>query len=501
MFIVSIVIKVWARILSEYGRASLKPDKPKLCPAYVFSVITLVQRNPKHSMSFTTRNPYTNETLETFAEHTDNEVQNILNQADSAFQQWRKIPFQKRAEVLNNAAELLKGNVDKYARTISQEMGKPIAEARKEVEKCAWVCTYYADDAEGFLQPKIIKTDAYESFVSYEPIGCVLAVMPWNYPFWQVFRFIAPTIMAGNVGVLKHAQNVLGSAVHMTDIFREAGLPEGVFQNIFAGHEKIEEIIGNDIIKAVTLTGSEKAGASVAATAGKHIKKSLLELGGSNAFVVLEDADLEKAVEVGVNARFMNTGQSCIAAKRFFIHESLYDEFVKKFVKKVKDLKTGNPADEQTEVGVLARKDLADTLNEQVQESVKMGAKILTGGRQDGAFYEPTVLVNVTPEMPVFREETFGPVAPIIRVKSTAGAFELARNTSFGLGFSVFTQDLESIKKYITEIPDGAFFVNDLVKSDPRLPFGGTKKSGYGRELSKDGIMEFMNVKAVYINK
>lgn len=452
-------------------------------------------------MSFTTRNPYTNDTLETFAEHTDNEVQNILNQAESAFQDWRKTPFRKRAQVLKKAAEILEENADKYARTISQEMGKPIGEARKEVEKCAWVCTYYANNAEEFLEAKIIKTDAYQSFVSYEPIGCVLAVMPWNYPFWQVFRFAAPTIMAGNVGVLKHAQNVLGSAVHITDIFKEAGLPEGVFQHVFAGHEKIEKIIGNDIIKAITLTGSEKAGASVAATAGKHIKKSLLELGGSNAFVVLEDANLEKAIEVGVNARFMNTGQSCIAAKRFFVHENLYDEFVEKFVEKVKKLKTGNPADEQTEIGVLARKDLADTLNEQVQDSVKMGAKILTGGSQDEAFYAPTVLINVTAEMPVFKEETFGPVAPIIKVKDTEEAFELAKKTSFGLGFSVFTQDLESIKKYIAEIPDGAFFVNDLVKSDPRLPFGGTKKSGYGRELSKDGIMEFMNAKTVYINK
>ncbi len=452
-------------------------------------------------MAFQSVNPYTGETLRTIPEHTDEQIKNILQNAEVAFQRWRKTPFSQRTQVFNKVADLLIQNIDTYAQTISEEMGKPIGEARSEVQKCAKVCTYYATNAEDFLKSKTILTDAYESFVCFEPLGCILAIMPWNYPFWQVFRFAAPTLMAGNVGVLKHAPNVFGSAMQIADIFEEAGLPKGVFQNLFVGHEKIEAIIESGVIKAVTLTGSEKAGAAVAATAGKNIKKSVLELGGSNAFVVLEDANLEKALEVGINARFKNTGQSCIAAKRFFIHEKLYDQYVAEFVQRVQALQVGDPAVEGTRVGVLARKDLADTLHKQVQDSVKMGAKILTGGNQNGTFYEPTVLVDVTPEMPVFKEETFGPVAPFIKIKDTKEAFELAQNTRLGLGISVFTQDLEHIKQYISDIPDGAFFVNSLVKSDVRLPFGGTKKSGYGRELAQDGILEFVNVKTVYIVK
>lgn len=452
-------------------------------------------------MAFQSVNPYTGETLRTIPEHTDEQVKSTLQNAEMAFQHWRKTPFWQRAQVFNKVADLLIQNMDTYAKTISEEMGKPIGEARSEVQKCATVCTYYATNAENFLKSKTVLTDAHESFVCFEPLGCILAIMPWNYPFWQVFRFAAPTLMAGNVGVLKHAPNVFGSAIQIADIFEKAGLPQGVFQNLFVEHEKVEAIIENEVIKAVTLTGSEKAGAAVAATAGKNIKKSVLELGGSNAFVVLEDANLEKALEVGINARFKNTGQSCIAAKRFFIHEKVYEQYVAAFVQRVQALLVGNPATEGTQVGVLARKDLADTLHKQVQDSVKMGAKVLTGGNQNGTFYEPTVLVNVTPEMPVFNEETFGPVAPIVRIKDVAEAFELARNTRFGLGISVFTQDLEHIKHYISEIPDGAFFVNSLVKSDVRLPFGGTKKSGYGRELAQDGILEFVNVKTVYITK
>jgi succinate-semialdehyde dehydrogenase/glutarate-semialdehyde dehydrogenase len=452
-------------------------------------------------MEFKIINPYNNEVVEIFEEQTEQEVSTILNKADATFKTWRKTSFAQRAEVLNKAAEILEKNVDAYAKTITLEMGKPITEAKAEIKKCAWVCRYYAENAERFLVDEVEDTDAHESFVSNEPLGCVLAIMPWNYPFWQVFRFVAPALMAGNVGVLKHAANVFRSAIHVEEILKEAGLPEGGFQNLLVHHDKIKAVIENPIVKAVTLTGSERAGSSVASLAGQNIKKTLLELGGSNAFIVCEDADIDKAVEIGVKARMMNTGQSCIAAKRFIILEKVYDEFLTKYIQTVKELKAGDTLDESTQVGPLARKDLADQLNKQVQDSVKLGAKIELGGNQNNAFYEPTVITNVTPEMPVFSEETFGPVAPIIKVKTEDEALALAENTKFGLGISFFTQDLEKAKKYISHVSDGAFFVNALVKSDPRLPFGGTKYSGYGRELGKDGIMEFINRKTIYISK
>ena len=402
---------------------------------------------------------------------------------------------------MTNASELLLKNIETYARTITLEMGKPISESRGEIKKCAWVCDYYAENAEKFLANEVIKTDASESYVSNEPIGCVLAIMPWNFPFWQVFRFAAPSLMAGNVGLLKHAPNVFRSALNIEDIFKEAGCPDGVFQNLIIHHKKVEAIIENKVVKAVTLTGSERAGTSVAAIAGKNIKKTVLELGGSNAFIVLEDADIDKAVEIGVKARMLNTGQSCIAAKRFIILDKVYDEFISKFIKSVQELKSGDPLDEITKVGPLARKDLAEQLHKQVQESIKKGAEILLGGNLKGSFYEPTVLTNIKPDMPVFSEETFGPVAPFIRVKDIDEAFQIAEQTKFGLGITLCTRNIEKAKKYISNVSDGAFFINELVKSDPRLPFGGTKFSGYGRELSKDGILEFVNRKTVYINK
>ncbi len=452
-------------------------------------------------MEFKIINPYNNEVVEIFQEQTKQEVNAILNKANTTFDIWRKTSFSRRAEVLTNAADILEKNVDEYAKTITIEMGKPITEAKAEIKKCAWVCRYYAENAEGFLTDEFADTDAHENFVRHEPLGCVLAIMPWNYPFWQVFRFIAPALMAGNVGVLKHAANVFRSALHVEEILKEAGLPEGGFQNLLVHHDKIEAIIENPVIKAVTLTGSERAGSSVASIAGKNIKKTLLELGGSNAFIVCEDADIDKAVEIGVKARMMNTGQSCIAAKRFIILEKVYDEFLSKYIQAVKALKAGNTLDENTQVGPLARKDLADQLNKQVQDSVKLGAKIELGGNQNDAFYEPTVITNITPEMPLFSEETFGPVAPIIKVKTEDEALAIAENTKFGLGISLFTKDIAKAKKYIDRVSDGAFFVNALVKSDPRLPFGGTKHSGYGRELGKDGIMEFVNRKTVYISQ
>ncbi len=450
-------------------------------------------------MKFQSINPYNNQVLAEYTEQSESELNVSISKSQSAFENWREWTFAQRAEVMGKAAELLRNNVEIYARTISLEMGKPINEARGEVNKCAWVCEYYAEQSEGFLTNKAIETDAQESFVSFEPMGCILAIMPWNFPFWQVFRFAAPTLMAGNVGLLKHAANVFGSALHIEDIFREAGAPEGVFQNLIIHHDKVSGILENPIVKAVTLTGSERAGSSVAAAAGKNIKKSLLELGGSNAFVVLADADIDKASDVAVTARFMNAGQSCIAAKRFIVLEDVYDDFVEKFTSKVALLKSGDPMEEDSKVGTLSRADFADSLKKQMDDSIKMGAKLALGGETKGAYFAPTILTNVTPDMPVFQEETFGPIAPICKVKSIEEAFEIAKDTTFGLGISVFTQDLQKVKDYIKLVPDGAFFVNDLVKSDPRLPFGGTGKSGFGRELSKEGILEFVNIKTVYI--
>ena len=452
-------------------------------------------------MKFKSINPYNGKELETFQGHTDEQVNDILDKASRAFIKWRDTSFSDRAKIMMNASEILQKNIEQYAKTITLEMGKPITESRGEVKKCAWVCDYYAQNAEKFLSNEVIKSDASESFVSYEPLGCVLAIMPWNFPFWQVFRFAAPSLMAGNVGLLKHAPNVFRSALNIEEIFKQAGCSDGVFQNLIIHHDKVESIIENEVVKAVTLTGSERAGTSVATIAGKNIKKTVLELGGSNAFIVLEDADIDKAVEIGVKARMLNAGQSCIAAKRFIILDKVYDEFVTKFIKSVKKLKSGDPLDESTEVGPLARKDLAEQLHKQVQDSIKQGAEILLGGKLQNSFYEPTVITNIGIDMPVFSEETFGPVTPFIRVKDDDEAFRIAEQTKFGLGITVCTRNIEKAKNYISKVSDGAFFINELVKSDPRLPFGGTKYSGYGRELSKDGILEFVNRKTVYINK
>lgn len=450
-------------------------------------------------MEFKSINPYNGEVLQTFTSQCKEEVEKILEKAQHAFKKNRDISVARRSKMMKKAGSLLNKNVEKYAKTISLEMGKPICEARAEVEKCAWVCEFYAENGEDFLADEIIKTDASESFISYDPLGCILAIMPWNFPFWQVFRFAAPNLVAGNVGLLKHASNVLGCATHIEDIFKEAGFPEGSFQNLFIHHDEIETIISNDIVRAVTLTGSEKAGSSVAALAGKYIKKAVLELGGSNAFIVLEDANIDNAVKVGIQARMQNCGQSCIAAKRFIVVDKVYDEFVSKFTAGIKDLKSGSPLDETTQIGTLARKDLAEQLNQQIQTSVEQGAKILTGGNFKDAYFEPTVMVNITIDMPVFQQETFGPVAPIMRVKSEAEAFAIAGKTNFGLGATLFTADIESARKQVSKIADGSFFINDLVKSDPRLPFGGTKLSGYGRELSREGMLEFVNIKTIYV--
>lgn len=452
-------------------------------------------------MEFKSTNPYNGEVLATYKGHTDEEINTILDNADKAFAIWRETEFEEREELMYRVADVLRDNIDKYAETISLEVGKPIKEARAEVEKCAWVCDFYAQNAERFLADALIETDAEESFISYDPLGCILAIMPWNYPFWQVFRYAAPTIMAGNVAVLKHATNVLGAASHMEELFIEAGFPPHIFQNLFIHHDKVGDVITHDTVKAVTLTGSEKAGSSVAEIAGKHIKKTVLELGGNNAFIVLKDADLDKAVKIGVNARMQNTGQSCIAAKRFIVEEAVYDKFLEKYVAAVKELKSGNPLDENTQIGVVSSEKAAEQLEKQLQASVQAGATIALGGKRDKAYFEPTVLTGVKPGMPAFDEETFGPLAAVIKVKDEEEAYTLAAQSRYGLGLAVFTQDIDKVFDNISRVPDGALFVNDLVKSDPRLPFGGTKKSGYGRELSKEGILEFVNIKTVYIKK
>ena len=450
-------------------------------------------------MNFTSINPFDGSRIGNYKKHNEADVLRITNKAQQTFDSWCKVSVNERAALISAVGSVLRKNTEEYARMITQEVGKPITESRAEINKCAWVCDYYSDHAEQLLAEETIKTEASWSFVRHDPIGCVLAIMPWNFPFWQVFRFAAPALAAGNTALLKHAPNVFGCATYISDAFRDAGIPDGVFQNLFIDTDAIEGVIANKSVKAVTLTGSERAGSAVAALAGKHLKKTVLELGGSNAFIVLEDANIEDAVRIAVTSRMQNAGQSCIAAKRFLVVEKVYDDFVAGFISEVKKLKSGDPMNEATQLGPLARIDLANQLQRQVQESVKTGAELLLGGNQQGCFYEPTVLGNVAPGMPVFDEETFGPLAPMIKVRDAAEAIKFSEMSRYGLGVTIFTQNKNKAMSMAEEFTDGACFVNELVKSDPRLPFGGTKCSGYGRELSRDGMMEFVNRKTVYI--
>lgn len=450
-------------------------------------------------MEFKSTNPYNGREVGHYQAHRETEVAHKLEKAQKAFESWRKTPIARRAELMANAGRVMRENVEEYARMMTLEMGKPISESRSEINKCAWVCDYYAENAADFLADEVISTDAQKSFVRHDPIGAVLAIMPWNFPFWQVFRFAAPNLTAGNTGLLKHAPNVFGCAQQIEEIFKKAGFPDGVFQNLIVHHDQVEPIIAHDAVRAVTLTGSERAGAAVGEIAGKHIKKSVLELGGNNAFIVWEDADLDQTVKTAVTARMLNDGQSCIAAKRFILVEGIYDEFVARFTEAVAKLKSGDPMDPKTDVGPLARRDLADQLNRQVKDSVKKGAVLLQGGKQRDCYHEPTILGKVAPGMPAFDEETFGPLAAMIKAKDEEEAFALTEQSKYGLGVTVCTKDIEKAVHYAGRVSDGAYFVNELVKSDPRLPFGGTKRSGYGRELSRDGILEFMNRKTVYV--
>ncbi|MDX5348316.1 MAG: NAD-dependent succinate-semialdehyde dehydrogenase [Hymenobacteraceae bacterium] len=455
-------------------------------------------------MAIQSINPATNTVEKTFTPHTQNEVQQILKQADTVFQEWRNTPFAYRSERMNACADLLEQRAEKYGRLITLEMGKPLKEAVSEVQKCAKACRYYAQHAADFLQDEVIESDAARSFISYEPLGVVLAIMPWNFPFWQVFRFAAPALMAGNAGILKHASNVPQCALAIEEVIRDAGFPEGIFKTILVESAEIEAVIKSSCIKAVTLTGSEAAGSKVAEQAGSEIKKTVLELGGSDAFIVLADADLEKAAETAVKSRMINSGQSCIAAKRFIVEEAVADEFIEKMKSKMAALTTGNPLEQDVDYGPLARKDLADDLEKQVKESVEKGAEvILEGGRTDkeSAFFKPMMLKNVQPGMPAYDEELFGPVASIFVVKSEEEAIQIANDSRFGLGGSVWTQNREHGEQIARKVETGAMFVNALVHSDPAMPFGGIKKSGYGRELSYVGIREFVNQKSIWIGK
>jgi succinate-semialdehyde dehydrogenase / glutarate-semialdehyde dehydrogenase len=448
-------------------------------------------------------NPATGDLITGYDEYTDSEIDSVIKQADAQQRRWMKTDFAERAVLMNNAAIVLKTRREEYAHLMTLEMGKPIAAARAEVDKCAWVCNYYADHAESFLKSETIRTDASESYVAYRPLGVVLAVMPWNFPFWQVFRFAAPALMAGNAGILKHASNVTGCSLAIEDVFKRAGFPENLFRSIIAGSKRMDKVIEHPLIRAVTLTGSVPAGKAVAAKAGSLLKKTVLELGGSDPYIILGDADLDKAVPACVNSRLINNGQSCIAAKRFIVVESVLDEFTERFVRLMKEKKMGNPLDESFDIGPQASADLRDELHDQVQRSIGAGAECVLGGEipdSPGSWYPPTVLTGVTKGMPAFDEEIFGPVAAIIAAKDEKEAVKLANDSIFGLGASVFTRDVLRGKKIAElELEAGCCFVNQFVKSDPRLPFGGIKESGYGRELSWFGIREFMNIKTVYI--
>ena len=451
-------------------------------------------------MAIETINPATGERVQSFAAFTDQEVEDRIAAAHRASASWRATPLTERTSILRRAADLLEERKLEYGRLMTTEMGKPIKAAIEEAAKCAVGCRYYADNAERFLADETIDAANERSFVAFEPIGVVLAVMPWNFPFWQVVRFAAPALAAGNVGLLKHASNVPQCALALQQLFNEAGAPGGVFQTLLIGADAVAPLLADDRIAAVTLTGSEGAGASIAAAAGKNIKKTVLELGGSDPFIVMPSADLEKAVSTAVAARAINNGQSCIAAKRFIVAEAIADEFTRRFVDKMRALVVGDPMDERTNVGPLATAQIRTDLDDQVKRSVASGAKLLLGGKaREGAgfFYEPTVLGGVPLDSAAFREETFGPVAAIICAKDVEHAITLANDSGFGLGASAWTNDAAETERFARGLAAGSVFINGMVASDPRFPFGGVKKSGYGRELSAYGLREFVNVKTV----
>jgi succinate-semialdehyde dehydrogenase/glutarate-semialdehyde dehydrogenase len=454
-------------------------------------------------MAIESINPATGKTIRQYEEMSSEEVAEVLGRTHDAWRDWRSRSMDDRSDLMRKAGDLLEERKEKYAELMTVEMGKPIVQARAEVDKCAWVCRFYADEAPKFLAPEKVSSDASYSYVAYQPLGVVLAVMPWNFPLWQVFRFAAPALMAGNGGLLKHASNVYGCALAIEEVFRDAGFPENIFRTLVIGSGKVSQVIADDRVAAVTLTGSTPAGKAVAAAAGQALKKTVLELGGSDPYLVLEDADLDQAVGACVTGRLLNTGQSCIAAKRWIVVERVYEAFCAAVTEAMSSKRFGDPMSEDVDMGAMARMDLRDELHDQVTRSIEAGATCLTGGHipdGPGAFYPATVLADVVPGMPAYDEEMFGPVASLIRVADEVEAIRVANDTPFGLGAAVFTGDAsrgERIARW--ELDAGCCFVNDFVRSDPRLPFGGVKESGYGRELGPFGIREFVNIKTVYV--
>lgn len=447
-------------------------------------------------------NPATEEIIENYPELSEDEVDAKLDVAHRAFEAWKCTSFDFRRERMLELARLLRSNKENLAQIATVEMGKPITQSRAEVEKCAWVCEYYANEAERILQPEKVEADGSESAIHFDPMGVLFAIMPWNYPYWQVFRFIAPAAMAGNVGVLKHASNVPGCALAIEKLFEKADFPEGVFQTLLMSASKVEHVIQDARVAAVTLTGSETAGKKVGAQAGEALKKSVLELGGSDAFIVLDDADIAEAAKVGTQARLQNCGQSCVAAKRFILVESIAEKFLSAFKKEFENIKVGDPMNEETQMGPLVNAGSLKEIESQVQSALAAGAELVTGGKrldQKGFFYAPTILKNITRDVPVYDQEVFGPVALVIVVEDEHEAIRVANAVPYGLGGSLWSQDIEKAKAVAAKLETGGVFINSLFKSDPRLPFGGVKKSGYGRELSHYGIKEFVNIKTVWV--
>jgi succinate-semialdehyde dehydrogenase/glutarate-semialdehyde dehydrogenase len=453
-------------------------------------------------MSIASINPATGETLKTFEALTETQIDEKLQRAAATFAEYKRTSMTEREGWLLRAAEILESEKEAFARLMTIEMGKPIKGAVGEAEKCAWVCRYYAETAKHHLADQLVETNASKSFVRFQPLGPVLAVMPWNFPFWQVFRFAAPALMAGNVGLLKHASNVPQCALAIEDILHRAGFPKGAFQTLLVGSDAVKRILEDDRVVAATLTGSEPAGRSVAGIAGSQIKKTVLELGGSDPFIVMASAELAVAITTAVKARTINNGQSCIAAKRFIVAADIYEEFERRFVEEMKALRVGDPLDEATEIGPLATEQILKDVDEQVKASLAAGAIVLTGGKKldrPGNYYEPTVLVNIPADSPASCEEVFGPVAMLFRVRNIDEAIELANATNFGLGAAAWTTDAAEQARFVNELEAGCVFINGMVASDPRLPFGGIKNSGYGRELGEFGIREFVNVKTIWI--
>lgn len=453
-------------------------------------------------MAIESINPATANLIKRYKPYSTSKVESIINSVNNDFINWKNTNFKQRKKLMLAVSRILEKEKEKYAKILTLEMGKPIKQAITEVEKCAWVCKYYAENAESILQKEFIKTDASESYIQFDPIGIVLAVMPWNFPFWQVFRFAAPALMAGNACLLKHSSNVPMSALAIEEIFRKSGFPKNIFRTLLIESKQVDAVIENPKVKAVTLTGSEYAGSMVAASCGKMLKKSVMELGGSDPFIIFADANLEKAVTTAVNARLLNNGQSCIAAKRFIVVEKIAAEFEELFIKKMEETVVGDPMNDETDLGPIAREDLLIELHEQITKSVEAGAKILTGGKRldiKGYYYAPTVISDVKKGMVAYEQELFGPAAIVIKVKNEEEAIFVANDTNFGLGASLWTKNISKAKKLASQIEAGSVFINGMVKSDPRLPFGGIKLSGYGRELSHYGIKEFVNIKTVWV--